>query len=477
MGIVKLYIQIPNLKQYGLNLQMKTKYLLKFILLVLTIIFLVLIWTRGGLDKVFLDSDMGRDLSEISKLWIGQKVIWLGPRFSMGLHSSPFYYYLFYIPILISRGSAYSLIIFNVVLAALSLAFLGYICIKKYGIKGILVPLAIGIMPWWQEIAIHPGNGFTYAIFLLASLSALWFKLPFFASALFFGISASMHPGAFFILPYFVYEAIKRKLSLKNFAISSAIFLLPFIPLIAFEIITRGYWLKQWLIQPNYGFNFGFDLSNIINFFLFSGINLYIGFVLMIFMVFYFSKRERVWLTISLIYIILLLFINEVPKHYLYGVIVIFWIASALSLIQKSVGRLILIFLILYFSWNTLVLQGIPKASQRPISKIIGATEYLIQSGAVNKNDNLAVLVIKGDDTKTPQADDYRFFLRVKGYQVEEMADYFKADKLIIFVEDINSDWENWNTWDTNQFGEKVLSDKIEINDIIMAVYIKQNAI
>jgi len=49
----------------------------QYLALTIVLFLLIFIWIRGGLDVVYLDTDLGRDLSEMSKLWIGTKVIWL----------------------------------------------------------------------------------------------------------------------------------------------------------------------------------------------------------------------------------------------------------------------------------------------------------------------------------------------------------------------------------------------------------------
>ena len=80
---------------------------------------------------------------------------------------------------------------------------------------------------------------------------------------------------------------------------------------------------------------------------------------------------------------------------------------------------------------------------------------------------------LKSSDTKTPQGDEYRFFLRVEGYDVEEVSDYARADKLIIFVEDENIDWENWNSWETDVFGKKNEPDILQTDGILILIYSK----
>jgi len=387
-----------------------------FILLFLILIF-VFVWLRGGPDKLYFDSDLARDLSEISRLLIGQNIIWLGPKFSVGLHASPFYYYLFYIPIFLSKGSVYSLIYFNIFLSALALFILGYFAVRKYGRGGFFAPLFIGLAPFWQEISIHPGNGFTYSIFLLGFLTALWFKFPIVLSSLLLGISSSMHPGALVGMPFLLYELIKSKTSFKNWILSVIAFLLPFIPLIAFEVITKAYWLRQLQIKMSYSFT-----------------------------------------------------LDNIPRHYFFGVLTVVFFTFAITLIKKRFGEIILGFFSILLLVNSIITPK-PAVSKRPISKIEKVVEYLVGSGEIKNDEKIAVVSIKTLDTKTPQADDYRFFLRAKGFEVLEVSDYGKADKLVIFVEDESINWESWNSWETDQFKDKKLLSVLQNEDFKIVIY------
>lgn len=445
----------------------------KYLLLVVAIIFLVYVWLRGGLNKLYLDTDIARDLSEISKLWVGQKVIWLGPRFSIGLHSSPLYYYLFFIPIFLSRGSAHSIIIFNVLLATSALFLLGYLSIKKYRFTGILIPIFLGLMPWWQEIAIHPGNGFTYAIFLLGFLTTLWFKLPIIFSSFLLGISMSMHPTAVFGLPILLFELFKGRYSLKSRLVAIFVFILPFVPLIAFEFVTKGYWFKQWLVRPNYGVDLDFNFSNMINFLKVSGINLAVGLIVFIFVFKTSRKRERTWLGLGVVCLIVFSLFGILPRHYFFGVAIIIWFITSLVFVKKRLGKVFLFLITLYFL-VTIFISPKPAISDRSISRIEGAVENLVKSGKIDKSDKLAVVSLKTSDTKTPQADDYRYFLRVRGFLVEEVSNYANANKLIIFVEKEDLNWENWNSWETDQFGERLKPEIVNTDGILIAIYPKK---
>src|SRR5689334_12175050 len=77
-------------------------------------------WFRGGFASIYIDTDFGRDLSELSNIWL-HHIVWLGPQLSAGFPASPFYYYLFFPVLLLSGGDPRALIIANIFLAAFCL--------------------------------------------------------------------------------------------------------------------------------------------------------------------------------------------------------------------------------------------------------------------------------------------------------------------------------------------------------------------
>lgn len=448
--------------------------MLKKLLVLLCVMFLVGVWTRGGLDKIFFDIDLGRDLSEMSKLWTGTKVIWLGPRLDPGLHASPLYYYLFYPALYISGGDAHSIIIFSIFLAAFALAVLGYFGVKKWGVAGILPVMIIGLLPWWQSIALHPGNGYTYIIFFLLFLVCLWFEIPLVISVLFLGASLSFHPAAIFGLPLLLYEWWRKNHSLQSLFLMFFGLILPSFPIILFEIITKGYLIRQWLAHPKSSIHFQPQLQNLFGMAHVSNINFYVGVILFLFAYALARSKTRRWLLLSFVSAMFFTLVAIVPGHYLFGVLMAVWFSIIVSFIQNTLGKVLLICLMIFFIIKNVLLANPPEPSVRSISKIDRVVNHLIRNGKLEKKQNIAVLAILDNANKVPMADDYRFFLRVKGYHVLDVQQYSEANTLVLFVEAPDFPWQQWSSWETDQFGERKIIDQMEVQGIKIITYEKQ---
>lgn len=436
-------------------------YALLFILL-----FLIYSWTRGGLNTFYLDTDFGRDLSQISKLWIGQKVLWLGPTLSPGFHASPLYYYSLFPALFFGKGSAYSLLVANVIFAAVVLGALGY----KRGT--MLALTAIGFSPWFSSIAFHPGNGFTYVLWLLLSLICLWFEFPLTLSSLFLGISLSFHPAAIFAAPLLLYEWWRRKHEVKQAIASIIALIIPWSPIIVFEIITKGFLFRQWITHPSVGMQLAPSFTNIQALISTVGFPV-VGLILIfIYLLFTGKERERVWLAASVLGVIFFGIVSKVPPHYLIGLTCLLYFTVTIIMVRRLWGRLLLGVLTLVYM-GTLFIVPPPKTSPRSIGKIQSVVEQVAKNKTINKNEKIAVVAALDLENKVPQADDYRFFFRIKGFKVPEVTEYFTAQKLILFVENPGFDWKSWSTWETNEIGPKRIIQEQVINGIKVITFEK----
>lgn len=446
---------------------------MKKVLVIVCILFLIFVWTRGGLDKVFFDIDLGRDLSEMSKLWTGTKVVWLGPRLDPGLHASPLYYYLYYPAILIARGDVHALIAFSILLAGFALGVFGFFSVKKWGLLGLLPVIIIGLMPWWQSIALHPGNGYTYVIFFLLFLVALWFEFPLFLASLLLGISISFHPAAVFGLLLLVYEWRRQDHSLKSLIPMIFGLVIPSFPIILFEIITKGYLTRQWLAHPKSSIQFGPQLQNLFSMVQSSRFNFLTAIAIFLFTFFIAKKRMKAWLILSLTSSLFFALTAVVRGHYLFGVLLMLWFSVTIALLQNRFGKILLVFLTITSVITNVVFTKIPPPSKRSITKIDRAVTQFVKNSKINKAQKIAVLAILDKENKVPMADDYRYFLRVKGYRVLEVQQYSNADVFILFVEVPDFPWTSWSSWETDQFGKKEIIDQIEIEGIKIITYSK----
>ena len=446
-----------------------------FICLFLVSVFIpFFFWIQGGFDAVFLNTDIARDLYELSNLWIGRSVIWLGPRLNPGLYASPIYYYLFYPALLILRGNGNSIIVFNLFISLMALALFSSLAFKKWGFKAIAGILVLGLYPWWVGNAMHPGNGYTYIYWLVISLTFLWFEYPVFLSTLFLGLSISFHPGAILALPIFIYEWYKLKQTFKLLVTIVVTLLLPWSPILLFEIITKGYIIRNWLANPTSGFSLAVpNMANIQTVLNYLGMNLPILLLIAFFLIKISSKRVRMWLIFSLLTSFLFSFFSYLPSHYVLGTAVtlgfIFVVATMESTKKITVSYLILILILAInvFSFHT------PTVATRNFNKISGVVNSYIDMEKLDRNSKISVIASLDESNKVVNADDYRFFLRTKGYNVVDVSQYSEADALVMFIETPNFNWENWSTWEMEQFGQKKLKSQFEIQGIEVITFLK----
>ena len=441
------------------------------------------VWLRGGFASLYLDLDFARDLHEISNIWIG-RIVWLGPELRSSFHIPPFYYYMFYPALWIGSGNVRAMIIFNIFLSLTVLFWLGWLGVKKRNLIWLLAVAVIGLTPYWQKISLHPGNGNTYVIFLLGTLVSLWFKKPIWLSSLFAGAAIALHPTSIFICPILIYEWLRKKRNyLKNFIITIASLIIFWVPNLLFLVITKGYWIRQWLSEPNWDVFLSFDvvhnIKNILLLARLSGIHIILFFSIWLFIGFKTQlKRLKIWYFIVSFFIILLAFFNPMPERYLYGITTMTLFVAVLSLVKRNKKVILFIYLTLLI---INLFQNPPKIAERSIVTLENNINTLIRERQINKKQKLALLTVHeayGGITPggglIPQSNDYRFFLRTKGYKALDVSKYAQADILVIFLEDSDFDWQNWICWELNEFGEKELKFATKVGETKMLVFDKK---
>lgn len=435
--------------------------------------FLSLIWLRGGFSSILLDTDLGRDLSEMSNIHL-HKVVWLGPRLSAGFPSSPIYYYLFYPALVISRWNAQSLIVFNVLLALAGLGTFAFLARKKLDFFAFIPIIIIGLMPFWKTSAIHPGNGYTYMLWFMFYLVFLWFELPLFIPSLFLGLAISHHPAATFGLVFLLYEWWRRGHSVKQMGLIICGLLLPWTPIILFEIITKGYLTRSYLKNPTVGVTHAFQLglANIKHLVSLTGINIGLASSIFLLAGFAAQKRLKVWYFLCLIPLVFFLITPSFPQHYLLSSVLSVVFVISLILSKKIWGKILLALIAVFFIIQAIFFIKTP-APTRSITKIDQIVSKLSQTNIIDKKQHIAVLAILSQDTSVPQADDYRFFLRKYGYSVLEVVEYSQADTLLLFVEQPGFKWQTWSTWETDQFGSRKVASQITIDGVKILKFIK----
>jgi hypothetical protein len=443
--------------------------MLYFLLVAISLLSLIAIWSRTSINNVDIDTDLGRDLTELSNIWQG-KVVWLGPRLSPGLHASSSYYYFLYPFLVLGGGNVRALFVATLVLSASALAWFGYKATNKYGLKAILGVLVIGISYWWDRISFHPGNGFTFATFAFAGLISMYFHYPLFLSAFLLGVGLAFHPTTIFVIPLLMHEWWSRKHSLKQLVLIIIGLILPSAPLIAFEIITKGYVIRNFLAHPNSVVQQMMHMGNIYTLASFVNLSLIVFLVAWIALGFRVRERLRIWYWLMTIQFPFFVSLFGFSGIYMFAVAAACQFILVIQLLkEKKVGVLLLVAWI--FIGMTKVGSFVGTSSQpRLLYTIETATKTAIDSQVFQKNEPTAVLAVISPDTKVPIADDYRYLLRIAGYNVLDATNYKDAEKLIMFVEVPEFDWQSWNSWELSEFGAKDLvfeSEKHGIKTLI----------
>lgn len=427
------------------------------------------LWTYKGVAQTGIHVDLARDLNYLSDIWV-HKVVWLGPMTSVNFPASPIYYYSLFPGLALSGGNGLSLIFSQAFFAFLALGLFTYFQIKKSLISTLLVILTIGLSPWWITSSSLPWNGHMYVSWVFLAMTSLWFKNPIFISALLFGISIAIDPAAILALPILFYEWWTQEERIKNLSLIFSGLLLPWTPIFIFEIITRGFLIRHWLEYPSAaGITFSPKLTNILPLLNIIGISQAQAVVILIIAFLIGSKKARYWIIFVCLPLIFLALASPLRNYYLLGLVsaLVFTIVTILS--SKTIGRIILIILILGYAQTI----SIPPISYggRSIQRLDHVVNTFIQINNLDKTKKYAIVSVIDSQNSTPQADDYRFFLRMKGVNALSIDEYPKADILLLFIEVPNFRWQDFEDWHMQRFGKRKLLSNQTIDGIEVIMY------
>lgn len=416
-----------------------------------------------------IDTDYGRDLYEMSNIFL-HKIVWLGPRLSHGLTASPLYYYLYYPSLWLSHGDMRGPIYFNVLLAAMALGIFLFVLFKQSKQKLLLLlsGLVIVTNQPWIFLATHPGNGFSYAIFLLAGLATTYYTNNLWISALLFGVATSMHPASLLALPILIGTYLATKPNIKQVVLGLFAFVLPWAPIILFEIITKGFIFRQWMQHPGTGL-----VQSHLNFGSLAGITNQLGLrsiwiVLLLQLLTSLDRKVNIWekITLGMGLLFFSLLVN-VPGYYLFGISVAYLYVIVKWLWQKkSLG---IVFMLLWLISNIFMPQ-LEMPESRPLYAVEQNVNDLMMMPEL-KDKKVAVVAVLPGGTYVPQADDYRGLLRMQGMNVLEIPDHNQADIMVYVVEQPGFDYDNWTTWESEQFGAKKILKTKQLENALVVVW------
>lgn len=437
-----------------LSLKLFTK---KTFLALLIIFFCAFVWLKDGIGVVDFDTDFARDLMEISNISQGD-VVWLGPWLQLGFNTSPSYYYFFYPAVELGSGHPVSMVLFNILIASSSVGLFSWLAMQRFGKFGALAGLILGLSPWLMQTSLHPGNGYTYALFTLLALTSLYFQLPLFLSSLFVGMASSFHPAGFLLLPFWLWSFWERRRQLGEILLSLLLFLSPWAPLIGFEVITKGLLIRTFLSQPqSAGIYLSPSFANLQLVAQTLGIHALV-LLMLLFVGLYKSKDLKLGLGLGLgtLLLILISLLSELETRYIFSLAILIQFSLVLTLIRFKPGKLILV---IWGVWLVLIspLFNSRLEADRTITQVVQVVDSFEAEFSYLKDNQLAVVGALSKDTPVPQADDYRALLRFRGFQVAATNANNQADYLVMFIETPDINWETWINYEIGLFGEKQL--------------------
>lgn len=446
---------------------------IKFLLSLTILIGLFALWTYKGIIETGIHVDLARDLNYLSDIWV-HKIVWLGPMTSANFPASPIYYYLLFPGLLLSGGNGLSLIFSQAFFAFLALGGYAYFQLKKSLASTILVILTIGLSPWWIIASSMPWNGHMYVSWVFLALTSLWFKIPIFVSAFLFGISIAINPVAILALPVLFYEWFTRKKMIKNLFYILLGLLIPWTPIVIYEIITKGFLTRHWLEYPsNAGIIFDPKVTNILPLLNTMRIAEPLAIIILLASFLIGSKRAKYWIIFVSLPLIFLGLVSPLRQYYLLGLICALTFTIVTILSSHTVGKIILILFIL--SYIQIITLSPLAFAGRSIPKMENIVSIFIQNSNLDKTKKYAVVSVRDLQNSTPQADDYRFFLRMKGVNTLNIEDYPEADILLLFIEVPGFKWQNWEDWHVQRFGDRKFLSNQTIDGIEVIMYGRMN--
>lgn len=437
------------------------------------LLFFTVLWLMIGLHHFSLNADISRDLGQISELWI-KKIVWLGPQLRVGFPISPLYFFLFLPGVFISGGSAYSLVFTQVTIALVAFSLLLFTDSKQLITEKYLGIFFIGLSSWWVTSTIKPWNGNQYVLWLLLALASAWTKKRLWLSLLFFGIAVAIHPAALLVAPIFLYELCKFKLAIwKKVVLFVGTMAGPWLPIFAFEFITKGYLTRQWLANKDTGMSISLGFENFFGLVLQSGLPLLLFILIISYSIFKSKDRARKWYLLLLPTGFFLFLLSSLHAYYMLGLVAALFFLVTKTIPQYFWGKILLGICIAFFSFQLFKTYSPTIFNPQPnrYQKMVSLVNELKSNDALSSDKTYALISIIDDQNSTPQADDYRFVFRTNGLQALSIDQYPQADSLVIFFENDQENPEQWSDWHSDHFGEKELDSSKRYNEFQVVIY------
>jgi hypothetical protein len=289
------------------------------------------------------------------------------------------------------------------------------------------------------------------------------------------GMALALHPASGFLPLFLLLEWWRRGHHLKSAIINAVVFALPLAPLIAFEVITKGFVIRSFLARPSTnGIQLQLTLGNVSLMSDLLGLPIWawLGLISLTGWLVWKMKdaQTSAWFSLSIGLIGMTLLLQNVLGRYLFGVALLSIFVISIVLVQKKWGQLLLA-LVLISLWLQSPFFNPHIEVERNASWLEHMANEVQTIQTIDPDKKIAVVAVMTENTEVPQADDYRFLLRNRGYTVVETTEHHLAEQLVMIVEVPGFDWAQWSTWEVESFGEKTLRNVTKIKNTQVIVF------
>lgn len=468
--------------------------LISLIIIILVLVPILFIYLYQVTLSYSYDSDFGRDLVDMLSIAQGDLRL-LGPKLSFGgIHTGPYYYYLFAPLLVIAPHQPENVILANAILSWLGIVAIAFLLIKSWRIKPLLAVLAtywLALLPAVIFSARGPGNAFTHQVWfvvLLLSLPLLlkrprwWAWLSY---GMLTGIILNFHLiGVVVLLPLLLIVVIDQiRLGRHKGVVLSLMLAVgvaaAFSPVIIFDLTHGLVQFKNTFIDKSYlAFTQNTNLpsplptsDNLLNnaqllqshlspwlglpFALISLIGVGVG-------VTHWSKLYRparvLVLTLPISFLIFVVVArSQMAIHYLYPVTLLSATTLMVVLIQSVSIRISSVVILALLSLSVI---NWPSSWYQPASRSIAEfrnfTDLLVKSNIKPylQPNQFAVFVTR-ETPLAPHGHEYRYFLSAHDLTPVAPDRYAQAEYLIWIAERPDVDYLSTQSWELDQFGAK----------------------
>lgn len=445
----------------------------------LLIVFFFFLYVFRLYNSYYVDNDFARDLVAILDITKGKMTL-VGPDLSFGgILLGPYYYYLFVPIFFITRGDASSILYFNAFLFTATLPY-AYIMLRKhYSVTMAgLATVAFALLPMYIFSARNPGNAYSYIPLLLIFLLNITFskfssRKELLMLGLLTGLILNFHyiNIVIFIFAFFIIlSQIPVKKNIFYYLLGA---LAPFVSLVIFELRHGFIVFKNTFqdksnidfVKTNFIENAMIEKSSFLtNIQLISSditsqivIPVFLALSYFIAVFFYKPKNRLLFLAIGAIlgYVFTLFIMPfNYPKYFLFPFSFLIFFSLIMILLNYRwhiVIAIIVLAEIFFFP------QSFYSESPRKFTQFENRVNEVVKQKIVTPDERFNIIQIRPEVLTTPYGYEYRFFLKKKGFTIDNVSEYKQSTKLLIFSRIPDYDIKNIDSWEIREFGKQYL--------------------